>query len=65
MGLLTQSSIVNCNKFKEVVDYDTVRAFKEPYFIRAFKAFKRNTPITALNLRLLKTGVLAEFLDGL
>lgn len=41
MGLLTQSSIVNCNKFKEVVDYDTVRAFKEPYFIRAFKAFKK------------------------
>ena len=28
MGLLTQSSIVNCNKFKNFVDYDEVRAFK-------------------------------------
>lgn len=42
MGLLTQSSIVNCNKFKSFVDYDTVRSFKEPYFQRAFKAFRKN-----------------------
>lgn len=42
MGLLTQSSIVNCNKFKDFVDYDAVRAFKEPYFQRAFKAFRKN-----------------------
>ncbi len=42
MGLLTQSSIVNCNKFKNFVDYDTVRSFKEKYFLRAFKAFKKN-----------------------
>lgn len=42
MGLLTQSSIINCNKFKNFVDYDTVRAFKEPYFQRAFKAFRKN-----------------------
>lgn len=42
MGLLTQSSIVNCNKFKDFVDYDTVRAFKEPYLQRAFKAFRKN-----------------------
>lgn len=44
MGLLTQSSIVNCNKFKEVVDYETVRQFKEPYFQRAFKAFRKKYP---------------------
>lgn len=42
MGLLTQSSIVNCNKFKKFVDYDEVRAFKETYFRRAFRAFKKN-----------------------
>ena len=42
MGLLTQSSIVNCNKFKDFVYYDEVRAFKEPYFKKAFKAFKKN-----------------------
>lgn len=42
MGLLTQSSIVNCNKFKDFVDYNTVREFKEMYFRRAFKAFKKN-----------------------
>ena len=42
MGLLTQSSIINCNKFKDFVDYDTVRQFKEPYFLRAFKAFRKN-----------------------
>lgn len=42
MGLLTQSSIVNCNKFKDFVDYDVVRAFKEPYLQRAFKAFRKN-----------------------
>jgi 4-alpha-glucanotransferase len=42
MGLLTQSSIINCNKFKDYVSYDEVRAFKEPYFQRAYKAFKKN-----------------------
>ena len=42
MGLLTQSSLVNCNKFKERVDYPVVREFKERYFQRAFKAFKKN-----------------------
>lgn len=42
MDLLTQSSVVNCNKFKSVVDYDAVRKFKEPYFQRAFKAFRKN-----------------------
>lgn len=42
MGLLTQSSITNCNKFKDQVDYETVRKFKEEYFKRAFKAFKKN-----------------------
>ena len=41
MGLLTQSSVINCNKFKDYVDYDTVRAFKEPYFQRAFKQFRK------------------------
>lgn len=41
MGLLTQSSIVNCNKFKDFVDYDEVRKFKEVYFRRAFRAFKK------------------------
>ena len=42
MGLLTQSSITNCNKFKDRVDYETVRVFKNEYFRRAFKAFKKN-----------------------
>lgn len=42
MGLLTQSSIINCNKFKSTVDYEVVRKFKEPYFQRAFKAFRKN-----------------------
>lgn len=42
MGLLTQSAIVNCNKFKDFVDYDVVREFKEDYFQRAFKVFKKN-----------------------
>ena len=41
MGLLTQSSIVNCNKFKDYVSYDEVRQFKEPYFRRAFRNFKK------------------------
>ena len=42
MGLLTQSSIVNCNKFKDRVEYDLVKEFKEKYFVRAFKAFKKD-----------------------
>lgn len=42
MGLLTQSSIINCNKFKNVVEYDNVSEFKKKYFERAFKSFKKN-----------------------
>ena len=42
MGLLTQSSIVNCNKFKDYVNYDEVRAFKESYFRKAFRTFRKN-----------------------
>lgn len=41
MGLLTQSSIVNCNKFKDFVEYDKIREFKESYFQKAFKVFKK------------------------
>lgn len=41
MSLLTQSSIVNCNKFKDFVNYDEVRAFKEVYFRKAFRNFKK------------------------
>ncbi len=41
MGLITQSSVTNCNKFKNRVDYNEVRAFKETYFQRAFHEFKR------------------------
>jgi 4-alpha-glucanotransferase len=41
MGLITQSSIVNCNKFRNFVDYDKVRTFKEKYFRRAFHSFKK------------------------
>lgn len=42
MGLLTQSSIINCNKFKDYIYYDEVRSFKENYFRRAFRTFKKN-----------------------
>ena len=45
MGLLNISSITNCNKFKDYVDYDTVRAFKEPYLKKAFRAFKKQFEI--------------------
>lgn len=41
-GLLTQSSIVNCNKFKTRVEYDKVREFKDFYFRRAFRSFKKH-----------------------
>lgn len=41
MGLVTQSSVINCNKFKNHVDYALVREFKEKYFERAFKTFKK------------------------
>ena len=27
-----KSSIVNCNKFKDFVEYDKIREFKESYF---------------------------------
>ncbi len=42
MGLLTQSSIVNCNKFKDFVEYDKIREFKESIFKRPLKFLKRN-----------------------
>lgn len=41
-GLLAQSSIVNCNKFRDYVDYEEVRKFKEVFFRRAFRSFKKN-----------------------
>ncbi|MDO4465918.1 MAG: 4-alpha-glucanotransferase [Bacillota bacterium] len=41
MGLLKQSSIKNCNKFSNYVNYQEVRQFKEEYFVRAFKVFKK------------------------
>lgn len=41
-GLITQSSVINCNKFKNFVDYPVVRTFKEKYLERAYKAFKKN-----------------------
>ncbi len=41
MGLLTQSSIVNCNKFSNFIDYNVVREFKEGYFKKAFRVFKK------------------------
>ena len=42
MDLIAQSSVVNCNKFRNFVDYDEVRNFKENYFQRAFRTFKKN-----------------------
>ncbi len=42
MGLLTQSSIVNCNKFKDYVEYDKIREFKNLIFKRPLKFLKRN-----------------------
>ena len=41
-GLLKQSSIRNYNKFSERVDYQGVRAFKEPYLKKAYKTFQKN-----------------------
>ena len=41
MGLLTQSSIVNCNKFRDFIEYDKVREFKEGYLKKAFRTFKK------------------------
>lgn len=41
MGLLKQSSIVNCNKFSNFIEYQTVRDFKESYFKKAFRVFKK------------------------
>lgn len=38
-GLLKQSSIRNCNKFSDRVDYDEVRAFKLPYLKKAYRTF--------------------------
>lgn len=41
LGMLKQSSIRNYNKFSECVDYEGVRAFKEPYLRKAFRYFKK------------------------
>lgn len=41
-GLLKQSSIRNFNKFVDRVDYEGAREFKQYYFARAYKAFKKN-----------------------
>lgn len=41
-GLLKQSSIRNFNKFVDRVDYKGAREFKQYYFNRAYKAFKKN-----------------------
>lgn len=41
-GLLKQSSIKNFNKFSERIDYDGVRAFKQPYFLKAFRNFLKH-----------------------
>ncbi|MCI9311853.1 MAG: 4-alpha-glucanotransferase [Erysipelotrichaceae bacterium] len=40
-GLIKMSSIRNFNKFIERVDYPGVRAFKEPYFRKAYRSFKK------------------------
>lgn len=41
-GLLKQSSIRNCNKFSDRVDYDEVRLFKAPYLKKAYRTFIKN-----------------------
>lgn len=41
LGLLKMSSIRNYRKFQETVDYEGVRAFKAPYFKKAFTNFKK------------------------
>lgn len=41
-GLVKQSSVRNCNKFEERVDYDAVRSFKRPYLLKAYKTFLKN-----------------------
>lgn len=40
-GLIRQSTIKNCNKYKTFVDYDKIRAFKEPYLRKAFDTFRQ------------------------
>lgn len=40
-GLLKQSSIRNYNKFSDRVDYEGVRAFKQPYFKKAYRTFQK------------------------
>ncbi|MGM9946871.1 4-alpha-glucanotransferase [Floccifex sp.] len=42
MELIAQSSVVNLNKFRNFVDYAQVRSFKESYFQKAFRTFKKN-----------------------
>ncbi len=39
--LIKRSSIKNCNKFVNRVDYEAVRAFKEPYYRKAYRVFKK------------------------
>ena len=41
-GLIKQSSVRNFNKFSDAVDFEGVRAFKEPYFRKAYKIFLKN-----------------------
>lgn len=41
LGLIKMSSIRNYHKFGERVDYEGVRAFKEPYLRKAFRNFKK------------------------
>lgn len=41
LGLLKMSSIRNYRKFHDDVNYEGVREFKEPYFRKAFRNFKK------------------------
>ena len=38
---LIKLKLNNYNKFKDFVEYDKIRDFKEPYFQKAFKVFKK------------------------
>lgn len=51
-GLLKQSSIRNCNKFLNKVDYEKVRAFKAPYLRKAYKTFLKNFSLFEQEYRL-------------
>lgn len=41
LGLLKMSSIRNYRKFHDSVDYEGVREFKEPYYRKAYRSFKK------------------------